>query len=354
MCKEIKKVTARLICKGAIVSMPDRNPTGHYRRHNYVVISNINQDTNTVICMGITTCRRGLWQNVIPITATNGVGGYINLNTYYTYTVSEFEDGHHHGFITDPNVMDILIKAFKLNIGMISEKKIEAVKKEISNWAVSVQNQTPLTDDVDDEDEYDEPKPVNTTQELNNSEKDSKSLYPFHMQDWSDEQLYEFEENYRNKNYDKCLAVVSIKQSSLGSKVSRVRAELSKRGLEVPPFSTKSIHMVTKSEKIEDVNESKNDGDTTETLVTKVDSTTETNEPIQDESVLYTEKPNFTSKAKRFACTFWTSDELQTFEKLYETEEGQSILKTELNLNNSGLIQRHTEVMRHIKARRLA
>lgn len=126
--------------KGAVFAMVDKDPTGNYIRHNYLVMSNITDYTETVLCFGITTARKGKWDNMIPLSSSNDVESYIDLNKVYEYKVHEFANGHYHGCVNDANIMKILTQAMRLRVGLIDRNKIEEIKGRIDTVTVSLQD----------------------------------------------------------------------------------------------------------------------------------------------------------------------------------------------------------------------
>lgn len=323
--------------KGAVFAMVDKDPTGNYVRHNYLVMSNITEYTEVVLCFGITTARKGRWDNMLPLSSSNDVDSYIDLNKVYEYKVHEFANGHYHGCINDANIMKILTQAMRLRVGLINQNKIEDIKHTLDTVTVSLQDGVIIENEVNkpcvqvNESENDDVDNTPTIH-LNTTEKTEKhdekretltGIFPFRTSSWSDEQLTIYVNEYESGKYNACRNhITSSNEKVLMKRFENACIELEKRGLRV---------------KTTKIAEKKDDAETRK--VKNAESKPEKQE----------EKPkSFSQKAKRYSPSFWSEEELKLFAELYETEEGKSILKSEFGLTNAGLISKSTEVHRRL------
>ena len=341
------KVTVRYCNQGDVFALVDKEPTGNYIRHNYIVVSDITDYTETVLCFGITTApgRNGIWDNVIPISSSNGVKSYINLDKVYEFKLKEFSNGHHHGHIGDYDILKILVAVMRMRIGLVGRKKIGEIIGKMKEVSVTVQDGVIVTDDPVLEEEVEtievvESQPgevVETTEETSSEptvkkvpkkSRNSETLvgiFPFRSSSWTDEQLMLFTHEYEAGNYNNCRAhIKSATDAVLLKRYEKAVQELDKRGL------------LKKGGKPEEPPQ--------EEVVT---TTTEEHKDEQAEDEKHPVK-TFSQKAKRYSPSFWTREELELFAELYASEEGKSVLKSEFALTTAGLISKNTEVSRRL------
>lgn len=331
--------------KGGIFALNDKEPTGNYIRHNYVVMSDVTDHVETVVCFGITTARNGRWDNMVPLTSSNDVKSYIDLNKVYIYKKHEFANGHYHGNINDNSLMKILASVMRLRLGLLSRDKISPVLEKMKEVTVSLQDGVIITDDPVLEElvetvEVVEPQPeeVNEITEEVSSEPEPKKkvskktknsdtlvgVFPFRTSSWTNEQLLLFTHEYECGNYNNCRThIKSATEAILLRRYEKAVQELDKRGL------------------LKKGGETEKQASQEETVSTEKpaeQAVDENKQPVK----------TFSQKAKRYSPSFWTRDELELFAELYATEEGKSVLKSEFALTTAGLISKNTEVSRRL------
>jgi hypothetical protein len=330
--------------KGGVFALQDKEPTGNYVRHNYLVMSDVNPETETVLCFGITTCRNGRWDNVVPLTSSNDVNSYIDLNKVYVYKVKEFACGHYHGNINDLELLKTLTSVMRLRLGLICRDKISTIVEKMKEVTVSTQDGVIVTDDPVLEElvetvEVVEPQPeeVKTVEEVSSEPEPKKKVskksknsdtlvgvFPFRTSSWTNEQLLLFTHEYESGNYNDCRTLIkSATEAILLRRYEKAVQELDKRGL------------------LKKGGETEKQASQEETVSTEKpaeQAVDENKQPVK----------TFSQKAKRYSPSFWTREELELFAELYASEEGKSVLKSEFALTTAGLISKNTEVSRRL------
>ncbi len=402
---DVKRTKVSNCCKGSVFAMVDKDPTGNYVRHNYLVMSNITDYTETVLCFGITTARKGKWDNMIPLSSSNDVDSYIDLNKVYEYKVHEFANGHYHGCVNDVNIMKILTQAMRLRVGLIDRNKIEEIKGRIDTVTVSLQDGViientatvtkkaikPTSVELKPEPTEPENKDGSTTATIN-------GIIPLPSQEEINKILDRL--GMVDQKLDETVAVMTdaakeVKATSRRQKKPKVKTEQEKKRETLTgifPFRTSSwsdeqlklfvadyesgkynacrAHITNANEEIllrrfeKACTELEKRGLRLKTTkpVKKEDEAEakkvvkkEESKPV--EKAVKVDKPEekqeektktFSQKAKRYSPSFWTKDELELFVELYDTEEGKSILKSEFGLTNAGLISKNSEVHRRL------
>lgn len=342
-----KRIIVTPVIRGEVVAMRDKNPTGGYPRHNYLVISEITETTREVVCVGITSCKHGKWENVIPFTSSNGVEAYINLNTFYTFLPSEFADGNGHGYVRDQDFLEFLQLVYLSHMGLLSSNPIieKQLQTALYEWVVSVDNSTgtdsnetktalvTTSTDAPNISSSDESKKKPKTKEKYGimtpiPVKPGRVIYPRFTTSWSDEQLQQFKREIDAKDWDAAA-------QHMGTSKPTIRL-LEKRIAEVE-------RVIALRKEGKDEGRHRRPPKKSSTL--SVSST----EDVKPET-----KPMFSENCKKYSCKFWTNEEIGAFLKLYRTEAGKSTLMSEFKLTQAGLIKRHGEVETSAKARNLA
>lgn len=333
-------VTAVCAVRGEIVAMPDKNPTGNYKRHNYIVLSDVTDDTKTVVCVGLTSCKRGKWENVIPFKATNGVEGYINLNTFYSFLPSEFEDGNVHGYIRDQKVIDMLTAAYLSHMGLLEKDgATQRLNTALLEWVVTVDNTTAEVSDTSVNAEDASNAAIDKRHHRRNSKLYGKyTLYetipydkkrvsfPRMIFAWSDKQIESFMSDIENERYHEAAQRLTCDQPTVKKLLTKYeqckkykeqrKASHGKKGHGSPQKGVKH------------------------------------GKRAKEQQTPPTEEFKFSSNCKRYNCNYWTNDELSEFIKLFKTEDGKSVLMSEFKLTSAGLIKRHAEVVQHARKRK--
>lgn len=340
-----KRILVTPVIRGEVVSMKDKNPTGGYPRHNYLVISEISESTKEVVCVGITSCKHGRWDNVIPFTSSNGVEAYINLNTFYTFLPSEFADGNGHGYVRDRDFLDFLQLVYMRHMGIISRNPIVEMElnAHLNEWVVSVDNTETSSAETktSTKNSTDTSNPTSVGSEKRKKSKTREKygvmtpipvkpgrvIYPRFTTSWSDEQLQQFKKEVDAKDWDAAA-------QHLGTSKPTIRL-LEKRIAEV-----EKVIALRK--------EGKGEGRHRRVPKKSTPSVSST-EDVKPET-----KPMFSENCKKYSCKFWTNEEIGAFLKLYRTEAGKSTLMSEFKLTQAGLIKRYGEVETSAKARNLA
>ena len=319
--------------------MNDKEPTGNYIRHNYLVMSDVTDDSETVTCFGITTARNGRWDNMVPLTSSNDVKSYIDLNKVYVYKKHEFANGHYHGNINDLELMKTLTSVMRLRLGLIPRDKISPVLEKMKEVTISLQDGVIIEDEPILEEVVDntvtavESQPQQTETPEPVKEKVSKKklkeetlvgIFPFRSSSWTDEQLLLFTHEYEAGNYNNCRAhIKSATEAVLLKRYEKAVQELDKRGLL-----------------------KKKGGETKEQPSSQDNKVTE--KAAEEQPDENKQPKTFSQKAKRYSPSFWTKEELELFAELYSSEEGKSALKSEFGLTTAGLIAKNTEVSRRL------
>jgi hypothetical protein len=333
-----KRIVVTPVIRGEVVSMKDKNPTGGYPRHNYLVISEITETTKEVVCAGITSCKHGKWDNVIPFTSSNGVEAYINLNTFYTFLPSEFAGGNGHGYVRDQDFLDFLQLVYLSHMGLLSSNPIieKQLQTALSEWVVSVDNSTETETKTTSVDTPNLGAAVESEKRKSKTKekygiltpipvKPGRVIYPRFTTSWSDEQLQQFKKEVDAKDWDAAA-------QHMGTSKPTIRL-LEKRIAEV-----ERVIALRK--------EGKDEG---RHRRAPQKSTSTSSDVKQPETKLV-----FSENCKKYSCKFWSNDEIGAFLKLYRTEAGKSTLMSEFKLTQAGLIKRHGEVETSAKARNLA
>ena len=345
-----KRIKVEYSQKGGIFALNDKEPTGNYIRHNYLVMSDVTDHCETVVCFGITTARNGRWDNMVPLTSSNDVKSYIDLNKVYVYKRHEFCNGHYHGNINDLSLMKTLTSVMKLRLGLLGRDKISPVLEKMKEVTVSLQDGIIIEDDpileevvteetvVDSQpqqtettttDDSSKPEPVEPVKEKVSKKKKVKEdtlvgIFPFRSSSWTNEQLLLFTHEYESGNYNNCRThIKSATEAILLRRYEKAVQELDKRGLLKKGGETEKQASQEEAVSTEKLSEQAAD---------------ENKQPIK----------TFSQKAKRYSPSFWTRDELELFAELYATEEGKSVLKSEFALTTAGLISKNTEVSRRL------
>jgi hypothetical protein len=332
--------------KGGIFAMSDKEPTGNYIRHNYLVMSDVTDDTETVVCFGITTARNGRWDNMVPLTSSNDVKSYIDLNKVYMYKRHEFANGHYHGNINSRSLMKTLTSIMKLRLGLLNREKFSIVLEKMKEVTVSLQDGVVIEDDPILEEDVtetvavvesqpqqtettdDSPKPEPVKEKVSKKqvkkEETLVGIFPFRTSSWTDEQLLLFTHEYEAGNYNNCRNhIKSATEAVLLKRYEKAVQELDKRGL------LKKKGSETKEQPSQDNKVNEKDAEA---------QADENKQPVK----------TFSQKAKRYSPSFWTKEELELFAELYTSEEGKSVLKSEFGLTTAGLIAKNTEVSRRL------
>ena len=338
--KKVERIKVNYCQKGGIFAMNDKEPTGNYIRHNYLVMSDVTDDTETVTCFGITTARNGRWDNMVPLTSSNEVKSYIDLNKVYVYKRHEFANGHYHGNINDLELMKTLTSIMKLRLGLLNREKFSIVLEKMKEVSVSLQDGVVIEDDPILEEDVTETvtnvesqsQQTETTEPV--KEKVSKKqvreetlvgIFPFRTSSWTDEQLLLFTHEYEAGNYNNCRThIKSATEAVLLKRYEKAVQELDKRGL-----------LKKKGDETKEQPSSQDNKVTEKAVEEQAD---ENKQPVK----------TFSQKAKRYSPSFWTKEELELFAELYTSEEGKSVLKSEFGLTTAGLIAKNTEVSRRL------
>lgn len=334
-----KRIIVTPVIRGEVVSMKDKNPTGGYPRHNYLVISEVSETTKEVVCAGITSCKHGKWDNVIPFTSSNGVEAYINLNTFYTFLPSEFADGNGHGYVRDHDFLDFLQLVYLKHMGLLSSNPIieTQLQNALAQWVVSVDNtvetnsnETKTTLSTTTADTPVESEKRKTKEKYGIMTpipvKPGRVIYPRFTTSWSDEQLQQFKKEVDAKDWDAAA-------QHMGTSKPTIRL-LEKRIVEV-----ERVIALRKEGKGEGRHRRAPQKSASSVSSTEVNPET---------------KPMFSENCKKYSCKFWSNEEIGAFLKLYRTEAGKSTLMSEFKLTQAGLIKRYGEVEISAKARNLA
>jgi hypothetical protein len=341
----VERIKVNYCQKGGIFAMNDKEPTGNYIRHNYLVMSDVTDDTETVTCFGITTARNGRWDNMVPLTSSNEVKSYIDLNKVYVYKRHEFANGHYHGNINSRSLMKTLTSIMKLRLGLLNREKFSIVLEKMKEVTVSLQDGVVIEDDPILEEDVTEtvtnvepqPEEVKTVEEVSSEPEPKKKVskksknsdtlvgvFPFRTSSWTNEQLLLFTHEYESGNYNNCRThIKSATEAILLRRYEKAVQELDKRGL------------------LKKGGETEKQASQEETVSTEKpaeQAVDENKQPVK----------TFSQKAKRYSPSFWTKEELELFAELYTSEEGKSVLKSEFALTTAGLISKNTEVSRRL------
>lgn len=219
-------IDVKIVQKGMIFLLNDRNPTRDIPAHNYVVLSDVNEFTKTILCYTITSCKRGNYKKVIPIKCTNGNICYINPFKTFRFTIDDFMQGTYHG-VLDKNTSMLLSQIYMLQHGLINSDEL---KEKISNeWAkISTDiNNTEMNKMTDNK--VIEKKSMNS--EYTNATEIKRNL-PRFVSDWTDSELSIVFDMFRGKDFDEVKRLCNLNSNtSVYHKANTIKKELVKRGL---------------------------------------------------------------------------------------------------------------------------
>lgn len=222
--------------------MTDKHPTRDISRHNYVVLSEITPDTEKVLCFSITSCRRGIWEGVIPIVSTNGYEAFVDTHKVYEFTPDEFAEATYHGAING-DWLDLLVRIYLLTHGLLTDKEVvRKTSEEWSRYGVNINNATPYvikrTEDVEESETNEAPKLEAAKADENDVESETEKEIeinneielPKRVSGWTDEQLNLVLSLINAKEWEKVKKICCINAlASCYHKRDAIRKEIEKR-----------------------------------------------------------------------------------------------------------------------------
>lgn len=194
------KITTRKFKMGDVFLLKDQTPTSSSGviRHNYIIVSEPTRETDRIMVIGISSCRNGVFKELIPFEASNGDNSYIDTNRIYLYPIGEIMRGCYHGCVEQP-IAEKLHDLIGMKLGFIPIKdagEIRALLDELGAINLINGTQVPL-DKVDNTVEsiqestsieteaVEEPIPeVTETVTEDNIDKPSASIYPKTIHKW--------------------------------------------------------------------------------------------------------------------------------------------------------------------------
>lgn len=191
---------AKKFKKGDIFLLNDQTPTtkSGVIRHNYIIVSEPTRETDKILVIGISSCRNGVFKELIPFEASNGEASYIDTNRIYLYSIGEIMRGCYHGCVEQP-IAEKLHKVVGMKLGFIPIENVGEIRALLEELgAVNLINGTQVP--LDNDDVVVEPtqntfvetvtieEPVRdeetVTKAKDNVDKPSASIYPKTIHKW--------------------------------------------------------------------------------------------------------------------------------------------------------------------------
>ena len=192
-------ITTRKFKMGDVFLLKDQTPTSSSGviRHNYIIVSEPAREGDRIAVVGISSCRNGVFKELIPFEASNGDQSYIDTNRIYLYPIGEIMRGCYHGCVEQP-IAEKLHNLIGMKLGFIpitNGGEIRTLLDELGAVNLINGTQVPL-DKVDDV--VEEPTPdtsvetkaveeptsdVKETVSKDNSDKPA-SIYPKTIHKW--------------------------------------------------------------------------------------------------------------------------------------------------------------------------
>lgn len=197
-------ITTRKFKMGDVFLLKDQTPTtsSGVIRHNYIIVSEPASESDRITVIGISSCRNGVYKELIPFEASNGDQSYIDTNRIYLYPIGEIMRGCYHGCVEQP-IAEKLHNLIGMKLGFIpieNAGEIHSLLTELGAVNLINGTQVPLdkVDVVDDTvaesiqentsaetEAVEEPIPeVTETVSKDNSDKPSASIYPKTIHKW--------------------------------------------------------------------------------------------------------------------------------------------------------------------------
>ena len=223
-------VKAQLIRKGQIFMFDDKDPTGRVKAHNYLILSNPNKYTNTILAYTITSCRNGNWKDVIPLECINDMKSYISTKTLYQFDIDEINIGRYHGCIDDETV-DKIANFAMVKSGMITDEfqineivnSMDGLLSDITRTVGGMQLKPKKEDAVKTEE-----KPPITKTEF--KEKEKLTSLPRFIRNWRLKDLLTVSYYFDNRKFAEIKEMCKIgNDRSVYNKKATVDKEISKR-----------------------------------------------------------------------------------------------------------------------------
>jgi hypothetical protein len=191
------KITTRKFKMGDVFLLKDQTPTtsSGIIRHNYIIVSEPARESDRIMVIGISSCRNGVFKELIPFEASNGDNSYIDTNRVYLYPIGEIMRGCYHGCVEQP-IAEKLHDLIGMKLGFIpvtNGGEIRTLLDELGAVNLINGTQVPL-DKIDDvvadqdisvETEAVE-EPAHDIEETveDNIDKPSASIYPKTIHKW--------------------------------------------------------------------------------------------------------------------------------------------------------------------------
>lgn len=192
------KITTRKFKMGDVFLLKDQTPTtsSGVIRHNYIIVSEPARESDRIMVIGISSCRNGVFKELIPFEASNGDQSYIDTNRVYLYPIGEIMRGCYHGCVEQP-IAEKLHNLMGMKLGFVPIEdagEIRALLDELG--AVNLINGTQVPLDKDDivvEPTQDTPAETEAVEEIVTDEetvtkdsidKPSASVYPRTISNW--------------------------------------------------------------------------------------------------------------------------------------------------------------------------
>lgn len=238
------KIKTNYVSRGQIWLMPDKKPTVGTKSHNYLILSRISENTEQVLCMGITRNLNNTLSGLIPLTCTNGQKSYINPLRIYSFHIREFVNKkvYYHGNINDDEVIDNLIDIYMNSQGFPTKKSPEEVNKiyELMQKEDNECENEISEDDsdfiafIDDNTDSTSHSTFITKSDNCNETYDTSSLYKKHLSNWADEELIDFMKTYNAKNFILCMNKIGTRNlKTVYNKRRFVEREMKKRNISI-------------------------------------------------------------------------------------------------------------------------
>ena len=192
------KITTRKFKMGDVFLLKDQTPTtsSGVIRHNYIIVSEPARESDRIMVIGISSCRNGVFKELIPFEASNGDNSYIDTNRVYLYPIGEIMRGYYHGCV-EQSIAEKLHNLMGMKLGFIPIENTGEIRKLLDELgAVNLINGTQVPLDKDDilvEPTQDTPAETEAVEEIVTDEetvtkdsidKPSASIYPKTIHKW--------------------------------------------------------------------------------------------------------------------------------------------------------------------------
>lgn len=215
-------ITTKKFKMGDVFLLKDQSPTttSGVIRHNYIIVSEPTREGDRIMVVGISSCRNGVFKELIPFEASNGDQSYIDTNRIYLYPIGEIMRGCYHGCVEQPiaeklhiligmklgfipitnggEIRKILDELGAINLINGTQVPLDKVDDAVDNVAEEPTSDTSVETEAVEEHTPD----VKETLSKDNSDKPSASIYPKTIHKWPLWSLLKVSQQFKAGNTD--------------------------------------------------------------------------------------------------------------------------------------------------------